>query len=41
VQKVNKKLEEEKKVKLSSALRANLQKRKLLQKKINNKGKNI
>jgi len=26
---------------LSSALRANLQKRKLFQKKINNKGKNI
>ena len=37
MQKVNKKLEEEKKVKLSSALRSNLQKRKLFQKKINNK----
>jgi len=41
VQKVNKKLDEDKKVKLSIALRANLQKRKLFQKKINNKGKNI
>ena len=37
VQKVNKKLEEDKKEKLSAALRANLQKRKLFQKKINNK----
>jgi len=41
VQKVNKKLEADKKEKLSIALRANLQKRKLFQKKINNKGKNI
>ena len=31
----------DKKEKLSIALRANLQKRKLFQKKINNKGKNI
>ena len=37
VQKVNKKREEDKKDKLSAALRANLQKRKLFQKKINNK----
>jgi hypothetical protein len=41
VQKVNKKLEADKKEKLSIALRANLLKRKLFQKKINNKGKNI
>ncbi|MDA9591748.1 hypothetical protein N9R78_01640 [Pelagibacteraceae bacterium] len=41
VQKVNKKLEADKKEKLSIALRANLQKRKLFQKKIDNKGKNI
>jgi hypothetical protein len=41
VQKSNKKTEEERKEKLSSALRANLQKRKIFQKKINNKDKNL
>ena len=35
------KKEEERKEKLSSALRANLQKRKIFQKKINNKDKNL
>jgi len=41
VQKVNKKLEADKKEKLSIALRANLQKRKLFQKKLITKVKNI